>query len=207
MARALSLTYMVAGVVARSLPSSLNRTTRHLEGLRKTAAADRAELKRLQAGLRGLNKDTDAYRMAVARVEKSKLGLAEKGREIRDVTGRQRDLQQGASRLRGGLVRAGLVIGTVTGLAASLGVVLSRVSGRMRDLRHEALATGTATDALFDSEAFGRFVGSVIGASFDRKRRPRTLGRAGRTHWAGNIGPRFLALRPGRLRPASTART
>ena len=128
-ARALSLTYMVAGVVARSLPTSLNRTTRHLEGLRKTAAADRAELKRLQAGLRGLNKDTDAYRMAVARVEKSKLGLAAKGREIRDVTGRQRDLQEGATRLRGGLLRAGLVIGTVTGLATSLGLVLRSVSG------------------------------------------------------------------------------
>ena len=169
MARALSLTYMVAGVVARSLPSSLNRTTRHLEGLRKTAAADRTELKRLQTGLRGLNKDTDAYRMAVARVEKSKLGLAEKGREIRGVTARQRDLQEGAARLRGGLVRAGLVIGTVTGLATSLGLVLRNVSGRMRDLRHEALATGTATDALFDSEAFGRFVGSVIGASLDRQ--------------------------------------
>ena len=51
MARALSLTYSVAGVVARSLPSSLNRTTRHLEGLRKTAARDRAELKRLQGRL------------------------------------------------------------------------------------------------------------------------------------------------------------
>ena len=111
MARALSLTYSVAGVVARSLPTSLSRTTRHLEGLRKTAAADRAELKRLQGGLRGLGKDTDAYRMAAARVEKVKLGLAEKGREIRGATASQRDLQMGAAQLRGGLLKVGVVIG------------------------------------------------------------------------------------------------
>ena len=138
----LALTLSVGGAVASSLPSSLKRTTREIDALREKAAEDRAELKRLSAELRTLEKGTDEYNQTAQQVQSLKDSLAETGAAQRDLVVRQRELQDGAASLGRAMGRMGGVVAGVTGGVIAGVLAITAYSNRLRSFAGLAAQTG-----------------------------------------------------------------
>ena len=88
------ITLSIGGQVASSLPTSLRRTTRELDNLKAKTSDERNELRSLSTQLRQTSKGTAEYERITQRVATLRDGLAGRGARIRELTIRQRGLNE-----------------------------------------------------------------------------------------------------------------
>ena len=147
-ARSLALSLSIGGVVASSLPTSTSRVSKELDRLRDNATDSRNEMRRLQARLRGLDRDTQEYQDTLEEVNRLRGGLANTGQEIRDLSVRQRELSARSRTTRESFAALTAAAALVTGAVVATGAAIGAVSSRIRDLNVVAATTGASIGGL-----------------------------------------------------------
>ena len=159
--RNIAVALNLGGAVSNSVPTSIGKVSKELEDLKGAAAADRKELRRLQVGMRGLDKDSKEYAETAERIEELKLGLKEKGDRIRELSAESRDLSSNLRDVKQDLKGTAVGLGAVLAFATGLAVGVGKLTGKIQELRQTATGTGTSLDDLQINEQFARRLGLV----------------------------------------------
>ena len=151
--RDIKSTIAIGGTIAASLPSSMKRAAQELQRLRTLQAEDEAQARKLRRELGLLSKGTDEYATKTAELSSvtGRLNLREDdltkaGIAARDAKGGVGGLASGFGALRSAAVPAGLALGFVTAVAASLVGILGKASGEAHDLLQVTTLTGAEVE-------------------------------------------------------------